>query len=78
MTVFYELAMSQSIFHELLCISIFFFYRALYMMYSVFSLFSEVAILAAFNVLIISSTRPSGAFTHTQPTNNVFHSQIFL
>lgn len=70
MTVFYELATSCYVFQ--------FFYRALYMMYSVFSAFSEVAILAAFNVLIISSIRPSGAFTYTQPTNKVFHSQKYL
>lgn len=68
MTVFYELAMSQSIFPRI-AMYFNFFYRALY---SVFSAFSEVAILAALNVLIISSTRPSGAFTHLQPTTMFF------
>lgn len=66
MTVLYKLAMCmpQFIFHELLCISIFLqsFVHDLCTVF--YSAFSEVAILAAFNVLIISSTRPNGAFAH--------------
>lgn len=66
MTVFYEIAMCmlRSIFHKLLCISTF-FYGALYMncVQHFFLAFLNIAILAAFSVLIISSTKVNGAFS---------------
>lgn len=50
-----------------------FFFTTLctWFVYSIFSAFSEVTILAAFNVLVISSSRANGAFL--VPASNVFH-----
>lgn len=75
MTVFYELAMcmSQSIFPQTaVYFNLFFLQSSVHLCTVYFQHFSEVAILAAFNVSIISSTRANGAFPHPQPANDVF------
>lgn len=77
MTVFYELAMCVVIhFPQIVMYFNFFFLPSSVHDVCTFSPFSEVAILAAFNVLIISSTMVR-LLTH-RLTKNAFHRHKYL